>query len=804
VSGGAGAGGAGQPYTGRPVKRVEDPRLLRGRGRYLDDLAGPGLLHVAFVRSPHAHARLLGIDASRARAAPGVVAVVTGEDLAAVPALRSDAMQADECRTTEWPVLARGRVRYVGEAVAAVVAADRYLAEDAVQQVAVEYEALPAVVTITDSLAPGAPRLHDGWPDNLLMRATGSGGGDVEAALRTAPVVLRETFQSSPVTGVPMEPRGCLGALDPSTGVLTLWTSNQIPHVIASMLAEYLEQPEHLLRVVCPDMGGGFGIKTHLYPEDVVIAYLARALGRPVKWTQTRGEDLRCNNYCRDHRLTVEVGAESDGRLLGLRATVEMDAGAYAILPGFNSILEATGAARQILGPYRIPCYAYEAVTVVTNKVPRGAYRGVAMVTTTFTMERVMDLLAARLDLDPAEIRRRNLVRREEFPYRNALGITYEPASFVESLDDALQRIDYPAARARQRAARHDGRLVGIGIAAYAEFTAPSSRALAWRGIVRVPGFDSVSVRMEPGGTVRARTSITALGQGIQTALAQLIADELGVGVDDVVVEVGDSSLAPYGSGAFASRGAVVGGGAAVLAARQIRDKLLAIAAHDLEARADDLEIADGAISVKGAPFRRVAVATVARQAYLVSPTALPDGISPGLDATVYHDPPLQSVSNGAHVAVVEVDAETGAVTVLRYAVAHDCGTLVNPRIVDGQIHGGTVQGLGQALGEAARYDDQGQLLTASLMDYFVPRASDVPAAFEIGHLETPSPHTVRGIKGMGEGGTIGAVAAVANAVADAVAPHGGRVTRLPLTAGEVFGLVATDPRQATRKGEEG
>jgi len=773
-------------WVGRGIKRVEDERFVTGRGRYVDDVRLPGTVHVAVVRSPHAHARVLGIETGRARAHPGVVAVVTHADLTRVKVMRSDTMEAEVCRTSEWTVLADGVVRYPGEAVAAVVAVDGYVAQDAAALVDVTYEPRPAVTDIDDALRPEAPRVHESWPDNVLIRATG-GGGNVTGAFEGAEVTLAETFQSSPVTAVPMEPRGCLASVDPASGVLTVWTSNQIPHVVRSLLADHLDHPEHLLRVICPDMGGGFGIKTHFYPEELLVAALALRLGRPVKWIQTRSEDLACNTYCRDHRLTVEIAATRDGRLLGMRTKVAMNGGAYAILPGFSSILEATGAARQILGPYRIPAYAYEAVAVVSNRTPRGAYRGVAMVTTTFAVERLMDTLAAKIGVDPAEVRLRNLITAEEFPYRNALGTTYEPASFVESLRDGLRVAGYAELRAEQARLRAAGRHVGIGIATYAEFTSPSAKALAWRGIVRVPGFDSTTVKMDPTGKVRAYTSITAMGQGVETTFAQLIADELGVDVRDVTVSAGDSTLAPYGSGAFASRGAVVGGGASILAARKVRDKLLAIAAHDLEAGVGDLDLAHGAISVKGAPFRALAVSDVARQAYMVSTRPLPDGIEPGLDATTYYDPPIQTISNGTHLAMVEVDAETGTVRLLRHVVAHDCGTVINPRIVDGQIHGGTAQGLGQALMETAAYDEAGQLLSGTLMDYALPRANDMPLHFAITHLETPSPHTVAGIKGMGEGGTIVAVASVANAVADAVA--GARVPRLPLSASRVYDL---------------
>lgn len=776
-------------YVGQRLKRIEDAALIRGQARYVDDISLPGTLHVAFVRSPHAHARLGAVDASRAAAAPGVCAVITEADLAGVATMRSDTMDVEICRQTEWPVLARHVVRYVGEAVAAVVAVDRYAAEDGAALVDVSWDPLPAVVDAEDALRTDAPRLHDGWPDNIMMRTRG-GGGEVAAALASAPLVLNETFASEPVTGVALEARACLAAVDESTGVLTLWSSHQTPHVLRSLAAEHIGHPEHLLRVICPAMGGGFGIKTHLYPEDLVVAFLARRLRRPVKWVQTRREDFLASNYCREHRISVDVAAGTDGRLLGLRARILMDGGAYSILPGFGSMLEATGAARQILGPYRMPAYEYEATSVVTNKVPRGAYRGVAMVTTTFAMERVMDLIAARTGLDPAEVRRRNLINSTEFPYTNALGISYEGASFQESLAAGLRAVDYEGFRLAQASARADGRLLGLGIAVYAEFTSPNSKALAWRGIVKVPGFDSVSLRMDPSGKVRGYTSITAMGQGIQTALAQLIADELSVDIDDVSVETGDSTLAPYGSGAFASRGAVVGGGAAILAARRLREKIVGIAAAGLEAPPEDLVVADGQISVKGSPFRSLTIAEVARRAYMVSPVGLPAGVEPGLEATSYHDPPIQTISNGAHVALVEVDAETGRVRLLRLVVVHDCGTVINPLIVDGQIHGGAAQGIGQALFEAARYDPSGQLVTASLMDYALPQATSMPERFELIHLETPSPLTVAGIKGMGEGGTVGVVAAIANAVADALARYRPQINRLPLSPARVRHLV--------------
>lgn len=776
-------------HVGARQPRVEDPRLVTGRGRYVDDITLPRMAHVVFVRSPHAHARVVSIDTETASRMRGVVACLTARDLDGVRVMRADDMQLTDYKVTEWSALAVGKVRYVGEAVAAVVAEDLATAEDAAERIVVDYELLPAVVTAEDALAAAASRVHDHWTDNVLMRAKGQ-GGDVEAAFARAAVRLVESFQSAPVTAAPLETRGCVAEYDGGTGKLTLWTSHQSPHVVRTLLAELLGFPEQAIHVIPPDIGGGFGIKLHMYPEDLIVAWATRRFGRPVKWVQGRLEDLQCNVYCRDHRITIELAATADGRVEGMRARVVTNAGAYSILP-FGSTLEATGAARQILGPYRIASYAYEATAVVSNTQPRGAYRGVAMVTTTFSMERMMDLLAERLGLDPAEVRRRNLITNAEFPYTNALGVNYEGASFEESLRAGLRELGYEALREEQARGRATGRYLGIGICCYAEFTAASAKALLWRGIVRVPGFDAATVRVDPSGVVRVYASTTAMGQGIETALAQLVADELGVGLDHIRVSCGDSTLAPYGSGSWGSRGAVVGGGATILAARKVRDKVLAIAAHRLEAPPADLELKDGRVAVRGASFRSVAFADLAKQAYMVSPVALPEGISPGLDVTEYYDPPIQTISNGAHFAVVEVDVDTGLARLVRYLVVHDCGTVINPLIVDGQIHGGVAQGVGEALWEGARYDAGGQLLTSSFMDYPLPRATDLPGRFDIFHIETPSPLTVGGIKGMGEGGTIGAVGAVVNAVADALRPFGANIAHIPLTPEDVWRIAS-------------
>ncbi|PYM67284.1 MAG: carbon monoxide dehydrogenase [Candidatus Rokuibacteriota bacterium] len=781
-------------YVGMGCRRAEDPRLLQGRGQYVDDLRLPNMVHVAFVRSLHAHARITVPDHSQTRAVPGVIAMVTARDLQGVKPLRADESDLPEYRVTEWPPLARHKVRFVGEAVAAVAATDPAVAEDAADQFPIGYEPLPPVLTIAEAAQPDAPRVHDEWPNNVLMRATGS-GGDVAAAFRRAAITFTETFTSEGVTGVPIEPRGCLAALDPGTGVLCLWTSHQVPHILRTLLAEHLGHPEHLLRVVAPDLGGGFGIKSHLYPEELVVASLALQLQRPVKWTQSRREDFLSNVYCRDSRVTLEMAASSDGVVLGMRARSVTNSGAYSILP-FGAAHEATGAARQIPGPYRIRDYEYEAVAVVSNKPPRGAYRGVAMVTTTFCMERMLDLLATRLGLDPVEVRRRNLIGDDELPFVNALGVSFEATSFRRSLEEGVRAIGYDAFRARQKAARGTGPLIGLGIACYAEFTAPSATALRARGVRSVPGFDAATIRVSPTGTIQVFTSVTTMGQGLPTALAQLVADECGVRMEDVLVQCGDSSLAPYGSGSWGSRGAVAGGGVVLRAARQIRDKVLAIAAHRLEATVADLVCEDRRIWVRGAPFRSVTFGELAAQANMMTTRLLPEGMEPGLEATACYDPPSVTVSNGTHLAVVEIDPDTGVFGLRRYLVVHDCGTIINPLLVEGQIHGGCAQGAGQVLGEAARYDPAGQLLTGSLLDYPIPRATDLPPQFEIVHLETPAPTTHAGIKGMGEGGTIGAVAAVANAVADALRSAGADGVRsVPVLPEHVLTALGQGPR---------
>ncbi len=774
-------------FFGASVKRVEDPRYLSGLGQYVDDIDLPGMLYAVFLRSPHGHARLRSIDTEAAAQLPGVRTVMTGAEMARLVPPVHTGLNYIEHRPTVMPVIATDRVRYAGEAVAVVVADNPYVAEDALELIEVDYEPLPAVVHPEQALADDAPRVHEDWPDNIAVRSSHD-TGDVDRAFAEAAFVIDERFRSEPVTGIPMEPRGCVAHYDRAFQSLTLWTSTQIPHLIRTLLADLLSLPEHRLRVIAPDVGGGFGIKVHLYPEELILSALALHLKGAVKWIQDRREEIMTNVHCRDHCHRVQAAVREDGVITGIEARIVADMGAYMSQP-FGGGLESTGAARMLLGPYKVTQYRYEAYSTVSNKSPRGAYRGVSMPICTLIMERLMDTIAQRTGLDPADVRRRNLVRPDDFPYVNALGVVYDSGSFEESLDRALEAVDYPALRAEQQRLRAEGRYLGIGISCYVEITAQNSEAMQARGVKRVPGYDTSTVKVEPTGKVIVSSSVIAEGTGKETALAQIVADELGLTLADITVVLGDTSRTPYGSGTWSSRGAVGAGGSCFRASRKIRSKMQDIVAGHMEANPDDLELRNGRFEIKGTPSISMTFEDAARLAYMVSNEALPEGMEPGLEVTDYYDPPRQTVSNATQVVVAAVDIETGQVSLRQCVIVHDCGRMINPMLVDGQIHGGVAQGLGQGLYEAVRYSEQGQVLSASLMDYLVPTATEMPF-MEVGHLETPSPLTEGGIKGMGEGGTIGTPAAIANAVADALAPFGAQITNLPVTPELVRNLI--------------
>jgi len=773
------------PYVSQGVKRREDPPLLMGRAHFIGDLRLPGLLAVKFLRSEHAHARIVEIDARAALNLPGVETVVTAADLATTRAIRAT-MSGAGYQATDWPPLARGKVRFAGEPVVAVVAADAYRAEDALDVIRVTYEPLPVVADAQSALAPGAPRVHEELPDNALFR-TRFENGDVARALAAADIRLAETFRHARCSSSPMEPRGVMAMLDPVDGMLIVWASTQSPHLMRSGLAEALGIPESSIRVLCPSVGGGFGPKMHLYPEDIVVAELARRLKRPVRWLEDRRENLLASAQARDHVNHVEVGARRDGTIVALKSTLICDSGAYSVYP-VTASLEPLTAAGILPGPYKIGALAYEAYAVATNKCPAGAYRGVGMALGTFVRERVVDMVARRAGLDPIDVRRRNFVDVSELPFQTASGLIVDSGDPKQSLERALASSDYARRRSESRHAPA-GKYLGVGVASYTEFTGMGSGTFRLRGMRQVAGHDAATVRVEPTGEVRGFVSAASQGQGHATTFAQVLADELGVPIEAVTIVEGDTERCPYGSGSFASRSMVVSGGALVLAARRVREKITAIAAHMLEAAGPDLTIEAGTIAVRGAPGRAVTIAEVADLAHRPSGGTLPPGVDPGLEATQYYDPPPATFSNGTHVAVVEVDPETGQVAIVRHVVVEDCGRIVNPMIVDGQTHGAVAQGIGNALFEDFAYDDGGQPLTTSFLDYVIPGTMEVPP-IDIVHMETPPATSVTGFKGMAEGGTIGSTAAVANAVADALAPLGIEVRELPLTPDRVHRLI--------------
>ncbi len=791
---------SGEGAFGRPVRRKEDGRLLTGAGRYVSDVELPRMLHVAFVRSAHAHARIRAIDARAAAALPGVVAIVTGDD----PDVSRHRLRARSALPgyveTEQPLLAWPRARYCGEGLAAVVARDRYTAEDAAERVEVDAEPLPCVVDVgpppgargTGAKAPAAvPLVHDEAPGNALLTRRFE-SGDVEAALRGAAAVVERAFRTNRQTAAPMEGRGGVAEWSAGDGKLTLWSGTQVPHLARHGLAQILGLPENRVRVIAPDVGGGFGSKAVLYPEDVLLCLLARRLGRPVKWVEQRREGLLASTHARDHHYRVRAGFDAEGRLLAMDVAARCNVGAYSVWP-WTAGIEALMAGGLLAGPYRLAHYRCEVAAIATHTTPAGPYRGVARPATTFVMERVLDLGARALGLDPVEIRRRNLIGPADLPYTSATRLVHDSGSYPTCFERAVAAVDYAGFRAEQARARRAGRRLGIGFAVYNELTGLGQAASAGPRMPFRTGHEGATVRMDPSGAVTVLAGVTSQGQGTETTVAQIVAHELGVPVDAVTVILGDTDATPFGLGAFASRQAVIGGGAATRAARALRDKLVRIAAHLLEVAPEDLEAGGGRLAVRGAPGRGVTIADVARVAHLET-HRLPADVEPGLDATRFYDPIRGTFAAGAQAAVVEVDAETGAVRVLRSVCVEDTGRIINPLIVEGQVHGAIAQGIGGALAEHLVYDDSGQLLTGTLMDYALPTAASLPA-FEVDHVEVPADN-LTGVRGVGEGGTLGPAAALANAVADALAPLDVAVDELPLSPARV--LAAID-RAATR-----
>jgi carbon-monoxide dehydrogenase large subunit len=762
-------------FVGDRHLRKEDPRLLTGRGRYVGDLALPGMLHVVLLRSPHAHARIRRVDADRARAHPGVVDVVTFAELGGAARAFPMVPPHPELRGHNFAPLAGDRVRFVGEAVAAVVADSRYAAEDARDLLEVDYEVLPSAQTLT----PGAPAVHDDIPDNLAGRVTLT-RGDTAAALRAAPRVISVRLRIGRGGGQPMETRGLVADWNPVLDQLTVWASSQVPHQIRQFVADLLDLAPHQVRVIAPDVGGGFGAKLIVYPEDVLIPFLARRLARPVRWIEDRLEHMLAATQEREQEHDVTVGFDDAGRLLALRDRFVHDTGAYTPRGLVVPLLTAS----MLTGPYRIPAVESSFESRYTHRVPVTPYRGAGQPQAVFVIERVLDLVARETGRDRAQVRLANLVRAEDMPwdtglpnYRGSGHVVLDSGDLPSVLRRALESARYDARAAEAAAARAAGRLLGVGVACYVELTG-------------VGPFESARVRVDAAGRIFAWSGVSTQGQGLETTLAQVAADELGVTPADVTVVTGDTAGVEHGTGSFASRAAVVGGNAMALAARDVRVKARALAGRALGIDESDLEQAGPTFADRRRPERRVTLAELARLAGAAT-AAL--GVEPGLESTRVFQPADMTYSSGAHVALVELDPLSAAVRILGYWISHDSGRLINPLIVEGQLQGAVALGIGSALLEEVAYDEAGQPLAGSYMDYLLPTATDVPT-MTIDHLETLSPLNPLGLKGVGESGTLPVPAVLASAIEDAVGPSGGHVTRMPLGPSRLLDLLPPHP----------
>jgi aerobic carbon-monoxide dehydrogenase large subunit len=768
---------AGARFVGQRVARREDARFLTGRGRYVDDIILPGTLHAAFARSDVARGAVTSVDATAAAAMPGVVAVHVASDVNhLVGEWLVDGESADLGYLRPFCVLADGDVRFVGDPIAIVIAESRYLAEDAVEALDIVVEAQAPVVDPDHALDEGAPLVHPETGANLLYELPGGDASAFDDVVASAPVVVTETFRQHRYTTVPLETRGILASWDPSTEQLDVWTSTQGPHGTRSYLARLLGIDDSHIRVVMPDVGGSFGLKMHPSREEIAVVLATRAIGRPVKWIQDRRENLMCDHHAREDQVTLTMAVDEEGTILGMKAAFVESCGAYPA--AFSS---ATPFTTMVFpGPYRVPACAASARTVHTNTAGRGSYRGPWMIETV-GREQMVDRVAARLGIDSLELRRRNVIGEQELPYALPTGVMYDQMTAAATLEQAAQLIGYDQLREQQKAWRADGRLVGIGVSLLAE---PSAMAFGWMST------DGATVRMGPNGRADVLTSAAGHGQSLETTIAQVVADELGIDVAHVRVLQGDTDAAPTGPGTGGSRSAVIAGGAARDAAHEVRTRMIAIAANELEAAAEDLEIVDGHIHVAGTPARGVTVADVARKAYY-EPGGLPPGQAPGLEGQARYTPASPVTwSNACHICLAEVDRDTGKVDILRYVVSEDCGVMINPNVVEGQIAGGVVQGIGGVLYEHLAYDEAGNPLTTTFMDYLLPTATEVPV-IEYGHIETPAPTNPGGHKGMGEGGAIASPPAVINAVADALAPLGVQIRAQPLGPADVVALIA-------------
>ena len=763
------------PWIGAAVPRKEDRRMLLGRGRFVDDLARPGLLHAAFVRSPHAHARMTGIDAAAAAAQPGVAAVLTAASLGH-PFLLA-VLERDEFVPTRMPILAGDVVRFVGEPVALVIADDPYRAEDAAELVEVDWDLLPAATSIEAATAAAAPRLHGEADGNCLVDLLMFDDDRLPAIFAAADLTISATFASARVAALPLEGRACLAERDDRDDQLVLHVSTQVPHQVRSGVAQALGLPERAIRVIAPDVGGGFGLKCVVGREEVAVGAAALRLGRPVRWTEDRQENLTAAFHGHEQRYRVRAAFDAAGQILGLDADIDCDTGAYSVFP-FTCAVEPLMAATELPGVYKVPAYRARGRAIATNKAPAAPYRGVSRPQIVLVMERLMEKAAEALGLDPLQVRRANLISPGEFPYTGVNNVTYDEGSYREALDLAEEQVRKRAWTDERDRLRGTGLRAGIGYACFSERTAYGTSAMSLRRMRMTPGYDTAMVRMDPTGEVIVTTGTCGHGQGHETTFAQIVADRLGVHPDQVRLRQGDTDLASYGWGTWGSRSVVVGGGAAARAADLVAGQLRQAAAALLEASPADVELAGGTARIRGDAAAAIAISELARLVHFQT-HRLPEELRYGLEARASFDPP-GTVSNACHVAMVVIDPGTCAIRLHRYLVVEDCGVVINPLVVDGQVRGGVTQGAAAALLERVCFDAEGQPVSATLMDYLAPTAAEM-CAVDIVHLQTPSQFSETGAKGMGEGGTIGAPAAVLGAINDALSDTDVRFDHIPV-----------------------
>ena len=770
---------------GSGIKRREDPRLITGEARYTDDIKLPGLLHMAVVRSPYAHANIISIDTSAAEAMDGVLAVFTGEDVTLASIPTAWLIPDSELKTPEHPSLAKGKVRYVGDGVAIVLAEDRYLAQDAADAVMVEYEELPAVVDPEKAAQTDAPQLFDDVENNIAFRWVMGDKDASDAVFENADVVVSDTIIQQRLLPTAMEPRAAMAQYNPATKELTLWCTSQNPHIHRFIISAVTGLAENKVRVIAPEVGGGFGSKIPCYPDEALVAWAAIQMNRPVKWAETRSENYLVTIHGRDHVQYAQMAADQNGKILGVRATVYAGMGGYlsTAAPGIPTILHGL----LYVGPYTISSVYCESIGVMTNATPTDAYRGAGRPEATFLLERMVDMVARELDMDPVELRRQNLIPKFDDGYEVATSLIYDSGDYPAAFEKALGIAGYEAFRKEQAQARENGRYLGIGVTAYTEMCGLGPSQVA--GAVGFQGglWESAIIRVTPTGKVQALIGASPHGQGSETTLAQIIGDELGFPVDDIEIIHGDTTETPMGWGTYGSRTTPVTGAALAKASRKLKEKAKTLAAHLMEAAVEDIEYEDGKFSVKGSPDQFQTIQDVVLMATLA--WNMPEGMDPGFEESQFYDPPNFVYPFGTHIAIVEVDPNTGDIDLRRYIAVDDCGPQINPEIVQGQIHGGVVQGVAQALCEGVIYDENGQLLTGSMMDYTLPRADMFPN-FELDETVTPSPHHPIGVKGVGETGTIASTPTVYNAVLDALAPLGVGKIDMPMTSFKVWDAI--------------